>query len=120
PRPNQTVATGDKHAPAPEKKEQLSPVTQDEPKLLVVAQPKSKPRVRPTVKSAVADQSDVWSSDLAYLDMDDRDTARHIEQSQNLLRSIKNVAIAEGDDEIDVTYDKALSRRLLNENIVLR
>ena len=27
----------------------------------------------------------------AYLDMDDQDTARHIEQTQNLLRSIKNV-----------------------------
>ncbi|HKU77071.1 MAG TPA: hypothetical protein VJR02_24380, partial [Pyrinomonadaceae bacterium] len=41
-------------------------------------------------------------------------------QTQILLRSIKNVAIADGDDEIDVTYDKALSRRLLNENVVLR
>jgi hypothetical protein len=60
------------------------------------------------------------SSDLAYLDIDEQDTARHIEQSQNLLRSIRNVPIADGDEEIDVTYDKALSRRLLNENVVLR
>ena len=65
-------------------------------------------------------QSDVLSSDTGYLDMDEQDTARHIEQTQILLRSIKNVAIADGDDEIDVTYDKALSRRLLNENVVLR
>jgi hypothetical protein len=49
-----------------------------------------------------------------------KDTATHIEQSKLLLRSIKNVAIADNDDEIDVTYDKALSRRLLNENVVLR
>lgn len=78
---------------------------------------------RPTkaiVSRPVPAQSDVLSSDLGYLDMDDRDTAKHIEQTQLLLRSIRNVAIAEGEDEIDVSYDKALSRRLLNENVVLR
>ena len=52
--------------------------------------------------------------------MDEQDTAKHIEQSKMLLRSIKNVQIPDTDDEIDVTYDKALSRRLLNENVVLR
>jgi hypothetical protein len=66
------------------------------------------------------DQSDVLSSDLTYLDMDEQDTDKHIEQSKMLLRSIKNVQISDTDDEIDVTYDKALSRRLLNENVVLR
>jgi putative zinc finger protein len=66
------------------------------------------------------DQSDVLSSDLGYLDIDDQDTAKHIEQTQNLLRSIRNVSVTDGDEEIDVSYDKALSRRLLNENIVLR
>ena len=77
-----------------------------------------KPRAR--VVQPVTDQSDVLSSDLAYLDMDEQDTAKHIEQSKMLLRSIKNVQISDTDDEIDVTYDKALSRRLLNENVVLR
>jgi len=76
--------------------------------------------VRPRVVHVPTDQSDVLSSDVGYLDMDDQDTAKHIEQSKLLLRSIKNVAIADNDDEIDVTYDKALSRRLLNENVVLR
>ena len=84
---------------------------------VVASVPKRRPKVSPTTTHS---QSDVLSSDTGYIDMDDRDTARHIEQSQILLRSIKNVAIAEGDDEIDVTYDKALSRRLLNENVVLR
>ena len=126
PRPNANVATGDKPAPPPprqENKEQQSPVVPDDQKSeTVAAQPKSKPRVRSTIKNivVVTDQSDVLSTDMGYLDMDERDTARHIEQTQNLLRSIKNVQIAEGDDEIDVTYDKALSRRLLNENVVLR
>ena len=82
---------------------------------VIVARPRSRPKVAQTV-----DQSDVFSSDLADLDQDDRDTARHIEQTQNLLRSIRNVPISDGDEEIDVTYDKALSRRLLNENVVLR
>jgi Putative zinc-finger len=89
------------------------------PKDEVIASHK-KQRVRRSVVHAVIDQSDVLSSDLGYLDMDDQDTANHIEQSKLLLRSIKNVAIAENEDEVDVTYDKALSRRLLNENVVLR
>ena len=75
---------------------------------------------KPRVVQPVTDQSDVLSSDLAYLDMDEQDTAKHIEQSKILLRSIKNVQIPDTDDDIDVTYDKALSRRLLNENVVLR
>jgi len=81
---------------------------------------KSRPRVKPVTAPPTADQSDVLSSELAYLDMDEQDTAKHIEQSKMLLRSIKNVQISETDDEIDVTYDKALSRRLLSENVVLR
>ena len=81
---------------------------------------KSRPRVKPVTIQPTTDQSDVLSSDLAYLDMDEQDTAKHIEQSKMLLRSIKNVQIPDTDDDIDVTYDKALSRRLLNENVVLR
>lgn len=84
-----------------------------------VAQKRRK-KVRPPVTHAPIDQSDVLSTDLTYLDLDEQDTALHIEQSKILLRSIKNVQISDTDEEIDVTYDKALSRRLLNENIVLR
>jgi len=76
--------------------------------------------VKPVTIQSSIDESDVLSSDLAYLDMDEQDTAKHIEQSKMLLRSIKNVQISDADDEMDVTYDKALSRRLLNENVVLR
>ncbi len=86
------------------------------PKRQVIA---SKPRPR-TKRPVVTDQSDVLSSDLAYLDADEQDTDLHIEQSKILLRSIKNVQIPDTDEDIDVTYDKALSRRLLNENVVLR
>jgi hypothetical protein len=101
---------------------QAAPTAADDRKRheVIASGPKAKPRLKRTISNRAFDQSDVLSSDFGYLDMDDQDTAKHIEQTQNLLRSIKNVAIADGDDEIDVTYDKALSRRLLNENVVLR
>jgi len=87
----------------------------------IVSVPPQQRRVRPAIKHTPRiDQSDVLSSDLGYLDIDDQDTAKHIEQTQNLLRSIRNVSVTDGDEDIDVSYDKALSRRLLNENIVLR
>src|SRR5687768_11090421 len=69
---------------------------------------------------AVADNPGVISSDLGAFDLDERDTAKHIEQTENLLRSIRNFPITDTDEDIDVTYDKALSRRLLIENVVLR
>ena len=87
---------------------------------VIASRKKPGSRVKAPIVHAPIDQSDVLSSDLAYLDMDEQDTAKHIEQSKMLLRSIKNVQISDTDDEIDVTYDKALSRRLLNENVVLR
>ena len=103
-------------SPAPPKE-----VQPDSKPDLVVSTPPSKRRVRPAIKHIPRiDQSDVLSSDLGYLDIDDQDTAKHIEQTQNLLRSIRNVSVTDGEEEIDVSYDKALSRRLLNENIVLR
>ena len=84
------------------------------------AQTKPQKRKIKPVSRATLNQSDVLSSDIGYLDIYERDTAKHIEQTQNLLRSIRNVSVADGEEEIDVTYDKALSRRLLNENVVLR
>jgi hypothetical protein len=114
--PNPTVvATIPSHTPNP------NPAPQSVPSVAPKREVKKQgSRVRPQVVHNPTDQSDVLSSDVGYLDMDDQDTATHIEQSKLLLRSIKNVAIADNDDEIDVTYDKALSRRLLNENVVLR
>jgi len=116
PEPSKAVADSQKPAPSqPKNKEPEIPE-------FVVAQPKPKPapRVRRATKPVAPDQSDVLSSDLAYLDIDEQETARHIEQTQNLLRSIRNVPTSDSDEEIDVTYDKQLSRRLLNENVVLR
>ena len=72
------------------------------------------------VKALNIEQSDVLSSDFGVQDIEDQETAKHIEQTQNLLQSIRNMKLNDNDVEIDVSYDKALSRRLLNENIVLR
>jgi hypothetical protein len=75
---------------------------------------------QPARKSPVAgDQGGVLFTDAAYTDVADRDTASHLEQAQNLLLSIRSIK-SDDDEEIDVTYEKSESRRLLNENIVLR
>jgi Putative zinc-finger len=101
--------------PAPQSVQSVAPKSE-----VIASRKKSGTRVKLPIVHAPTDPSDVLSSDLAGLDIDERDTARHIEQTENLLRSIRNVPIPDTDEEIDVTYDKALSRRLLNENVVLR
>lgn len=118
PEPDKSVADS-KPVPSQPKNNEPKPELRKKPEF-VADQPKPRHCVRPVTNHVPADQSDVLSSDLAYLDIDEQDTARHIEQTQNLLRSIRNVPINDSDEEIDVTYDKQLSRRLLNENVVLR
>ena len=58
--------------------------------------------------------------DIAYSELAKRDTAEHIQQAENLLRAIRSLQAEDEDGEIDVTYEKAMSRRLLSENEVLR
>src|SRR5687767_11369898 len=81
---------------------------------------KTETRIKRRVKPVVRDNPGVLSADPGFIDIEERDTAKHIEQTENLLRSIRNFPISDSDEEIDVTYDKALSRRLLIENVVLR
>jgi len=120
PEEKQATRSNKQTTPKPDEKQQPA-APQPAPKAeQLAASPKRKARVAPKTPSLNVDQSDVLSSDLGALDIDERETALHIEQTQNLLRSIKNFPVSDADDEIDVTYDKALSRRLLNENIVLR
>jgi hypothetical protein len=77
-------------------------------------------RERVAAKAAAGDQSDVLFSDVALSAAEERETATHIEQAQNLLRSVRNIEGSDDNSDVDVTYEKALSRRLLNENVVLR
>jgi putative zinc finger protein len=78
-----------------------------------------KPRISNRPKAA-KDDPGVLFTDAAYTDIEDEDTANHLEQAQNLLISVRTIQLSDDDQEIDVSYEKAESRRLLNENIVLR
>jgi hypothetical protein len=66
------------------------------------------------------DQPDVLYTDAAYTDIEDKDTASHLDQAQNLLLSFRTIKYSDDDEQVDVSYEKTESRRLLNENIVLR
>jgi len=66
------------------------------------------------------DKSGVLFTDAAYADIEDKETAHHVAQAESLLRSVRDLEVSDDDDEVDVSYEKAESRRLLNENVVLR
>jgi hypothetical protein len=71
-------------------------------------------------RKAAVDDPGVLYKDVAYSDLAERDTAEHIQQAENLLRSIRSLQASDDDSEIDVSYEKAMSQRLLSENVVLR
>jgi hypothetical protein len=107
----------------PQKHETIAKLDLPEQKpVLVKADVKPAEKIRRIQKPRpiTRDNPGVISSESGLVDIDEQDTAQHIERTENLLRSIRNVPVSDTDDEIDVTYDKALSRRLLIENVVLR
>jgi len=61
----------------------------------------------------------VFAADVRPLDPAEKEMARHVEQTQMLLRSIKNTR---GSDTAapDMAYEKSLSRKLLAENATLK
>src|SRR2546423_1759320 len=75
-----------------------------------------------TIKAVRAsDQSDVLPDpENNGGTMEERDTASHLEQAQNLLLSFRNIKYSDTDEEVDVSYEKSESRRLLSDNIMLR
>jgi Putative zinc-finger len=80
----------------------------------------TKPTVSRHPNTRSLDQNDVFYSAVANSDAEDFETQRHIERAQNLLRSIRNAEVPNDEEAVDVSYEKALARRLLTENIVLR
>ena len=62
----------------------------------------------------------VLFTDAAYADYEERDTASHLERAQNLLTSFRTLKSSDDDQDVDVSYEKAESRKLLYENVVLR
>ena len=76
---------------------------------------------RATTNTRPTDQSDVLpDTENNGGTMEERDTASHLEQAQNLLLSFRNIKYSDTDEEVDVSYEKSESRRLLSENIMLR
>ena len=91
-----------------------------QPDQLIAARTKRPEIKTKDLKHRGDNQSDVLFTDAAYTDIEDRDTATHLQQAQDLLVSIRNIKFSDDDEEVDVSYEKAESRRLLNENVVLR
>lgn len=67
-------------------------------------------------RAPLMDDPGVLFSDTAYTD---GDTTTHLDQAQKLLVSFRSLP-ADDDDDVDVSYEKSESRRLLNENVVMR
>jgi hypothetical protein len=64
----------------------------------------------------IPDDPGVLFTDAAYTD---GDTASHLDQAQKLLVSFRSLP-DDDDEDVDVSYEKTESRRLLSENVVMR
>ena len=69
---------------------------------------------------ATASAVSVVTSDTRLLDPEEKDVARHVEQTQMLLRSFKNVRPSDDTNTVNVAYERNLSRKLLAENATLK
>jgi hypothetical protein len=74
------------------------------------------------VNAALANASavSVVTSDARLLDPAEKDMARHVEQTQMLLRSFQNARPADDTNSVNVAYERKLSRKLLAENSTLK
>lgn len=53
-------------------------------------------------------------------DVGEKEMARHVEQTQMLLRSIKNAHASDDGNMVNIAYEKSLSRQLLADNATLK
>jgi hypothetical protein len=104
--------------PGKETSEVPLPLVKSSPPIQETAARRTPPK--PNGRPIKADDPGVLFTDIAYSDLAERDTAEHIQQAENLLRSIRSLQATDDDSQIDVSYEKAMSRRLLSENVVLR
>lgn len=109
-RPSSTIINPGLTQPAPDKTTPAPVVSQ--PGQNVIAKTDA-----PPIKKPAAGESDVLFTEVAY---EDRETASHLERAQNLLTAFRTLQTSDDDQEVDVSYEKAESRKLLNENVVLR
>jgi hypothetical protein len=64
--------------------------------------------------------ADIVNVSAQLPDAGDKEMARHVEQTQMLLRSIKNARAGEEGGTVNVAYEKSLSRQLLADNATLK
>jgi hypothetical protein len=81
------------------------------------AQPKEAP---PETMESAPSSTEVAAVQPIVIPFVDLETSKHIERSQILLRSFRNMDDAGGQDDSDIAYEKQQSRGLLYQNIVLR
>lgn len=119
--------------PRPRAERRATPAPEDLDRLLADAAPQSdagmvkitydphetRAEDSPAFVKMAGDDAGFVTTDAQLLDPSEKEVARHVEQAQMLLRSIKN-ARAEGGGTFNVAYEKKLSRRLLGENVTLQ
>jgi hypothetical protein len=72
------------------------------------------------IRPAGFDDEDAVADAARLLDPEEKEVARHVERAQMLLRSFRNTRAAEGATAVNVSYEKDLSRKLLEENAALQ
>ena len=77
----------------------------------IAKSPRTKRAVK-RVERVEPDNIDVEVGGLAYFDLE---TAKHLEKAQMLLRSFKNVSLESDDYVADASYEKQLSKSILQE-----
>ena len=125
-----TTDPGPKPSPVPQENPKTKGV---EDKHLVAKVPKSNSSVpktkvgsvKPNVESIPDPTADIIvAANPPYsapsYDLIDSGTVKHLEKAQVLLRSFRNTRVGDHNGVFDLAYEKQQSRRLLNQNIVLR
>ena len=108
-------------APAPQTGQQPNPGEQASPKpdakAQHIAQRQGPKRAPKRVEKAEPEYTDQTVAGLAYFDLE---TAKHLEKAEMLLRSFKNVSLDSDDSASEASYEKELSRKILQRNVQLR
>jgi hypothetical protein len=103
-----------------ENKQQVLPEQKDSkpgPTVQEIAKSHRPKRAVKRVESVEPDNSDVEVGGLAFFDLE---TAKHLERAQMLLRSFKNVSLERDDYVTEATYEREISRSILEKNVLLR
>ena len=113
----QTQKTGNDSQPAPNNKGVVKPKPEQTPARSV---PQRTRRRSTTVPNYSAIESNVAENQLPDNVEVELMTARHLEQSELLLRAFRNVRPAKGGQTPDVQYEKERAQKLLYQNMLVR